>query len=90
MGAEFAVGESAGQQPKGVQGRELGLDAFVGEAQAGDSGPGEGGDWGGDGGDRGGSRGGVVGARGRVRSGGQDLAAGAWQRLEALSDPRSP
>jgi hypothetical protein len=23
-------------------------------------------------------------------SGGQDLAAGAWQRLEALPDPRSP
>ena len=35
MGAEFAVGESAGQQPEGAQGREQGLDAFVGEAQAG-------------------------------------------------------
>jgi hypothetical protein len=23
------------------------------------------------------------------RPGGQDLAAGAWQRLEALTDPRS-
>src|SRR6266568_9458376 len=34
-------------------------------------------------------------ARGRVRSrrpgsGGEDLAAGTWQRLEALPDPRSP
>jgi hypothetical protein len=37
---------------------------------------------------------GVIVARGTrvVESGpgGQDLAAGAWQRLEALSDPRSP
>ena len=40
MGAEFAVGESVGQQPEGAQGREQGLDAFVGEAQAGDAGPG--------------------------------------------------
>ena len=31
-----------------------------------------------------------VGVRGRVRSGGQDLGAGTWQRLEALPDPRSP
>ena len=29
-------------------------------------------------------------ARGRVRPGGENLAAGAWQRLEALPDPRSP
>ncbi len=29
-------------------------------------------------------------ARGRVRSGGEDLAADTWQRLEALPDPRSP
>ena len=29
-------------------------------------------------------------ARGRVRSRREDLGAGAWQRLEALPDPRSP
>ena len=52
---DFAVGESVGQQPEGAQGREQGLDAFVGEAQAGDAGPGESGDGSGDGGDRGGA-----------------------------------
>ncbi|MGO9216543.1 MAG: transposase family protein [Streptosporangiaceae bacterium] len=29
-------------------------------------------------------------ARGRVRPWGEDLVPGAWQRLEALPDPRSP
>jgi hypothetical protein len=60
VGAEFAVGESVGQQPEGAQGREQGLDAPVGEAQARDAGSGGGGDGSGDGGDRGGSGGGVV------------------------------
>ena len=39
------------------------------------------------------SRSGIVArgrARGRVRSGGEDLAAETWRRLEALPDPRSP
>jgi hypothetical protein len=31
-----------------------------------------------------------VGARGESGPGGEDLAADAWQRLEALPDPRSP
>ena len=30
-----------------------------------------------------------IGARGRARPDGENLAAGAWQRLEALPDPRS-
>jgi len=60
VGAEVAVGESVGQQPEGAQGRQQGLDAFVGEAQAGDAGSGGGDDGAGDGGDRGGAGGGVV------------------------------
>jgi hypothetical protein len=60
VGAEVAVGESVGQQPEGAQGREQGLDAFVGEAQACGARPGTGDNGCADGGDRGGAGGGVV------------------------------
>jgi hypothetical protein len=60
VGAEFAVGESVRQQPERAHSGEQGLDAFVGESQAGDAGSGRGDDGAGDGGDRGGAGGGVV------------------------------